>query len=178
MNQFASCSVGIAVSVLCALLPAGLPAATDPPNADGILPTGLGEAIDRDVERARAATARFKTLDGAVEAGYPRDVAQCVQHQPHGAMGFHHQNNALMDTKLEIDRPEVLTYERAPGGAYELTGVEYLVPISAWTKDEPPTIMGQKLKRAPSLGIWYLHVWIWKQNPSGLFADWNPSIKC
>jgi hypothetical protein len=178
MNRLVKFGVGIAVSVLSASLPPALPAAADPVKADDILPTGLGEAIDRDVERARAATVRFKTLDGAVEAGYPRDVAQCVQHQPHGAMGFHHQNDALMDAKLEIDRPEVLTYERVPGGTYELTGVEYLVPISVWSKDEPPTIMGQKLKRAPSLGIWYLHVWIWKQNPSGLFADWNPNIKC
>jgi hypothetical protein len=28
------------------------------------------------------------------------------------------------------------------------------------------------------LGIWYLHVWIWEPNPSGLFADWNPSVTC
>jgi hypothetical protein len=23
-----------------------------------------------------------------------------------------------------------------------------------------------------------LHAWIWKDNPSGLFADWNPTVKC
>jgi hypothetical protein len=39
-------------------------------------------------------------------------------------------------------------------------------------------IMGQNLKRADSLGVWYLHVWIWEPNPSGLFADWNPLVKC
>ena len=38
--------------------------------------------------------------------------------------------------------------------------------------------MGQKLKPAPSLGIWYRHVWVWRENPSGLFADWNPLVKC
>jgi hypothetical protein len=145
---------------------------------DDILPTGLGEAVDKDVERARAATAAFKKLDKAVKAGYPREVGQCVQHQPHGAMGFHHQNNALLDTTLDVEHPEVLTYAHSADGGYELTGVEYLVPIDAWGKDEPPMIMGQKLKKAPSLGIWYLHVWMWRQNPSGLFADWNPNVKC
>ena len=38
--------------------------------------------------------------------------------------------------------------------------------------------MGQDLKRADSLGIWYLHVWNWTANPSGLFADWNPDVQC
>jgi len=23
-----------------------------------------------------------------------------------------------------------------------------------------------------------LHVWTWKQNPNGMFVDWNPSVSC
>jgi hypothetical protein len=23
-----------------------------------------------------------------------------------------------------------------------------------------------------------LHVWAWKTNPSGMFADWNPRVSC
>ena len=23
-----------------------------------------------------------------------------------------------------------------------------------------------------------LHVWAWKNNPSGTFADWNPNVSC
>ena len=23
-----------------------------------------------------------------------------------------------------------------------------------------------------------LHAWIWKSNPSGIFAMWNPKVKC
>lgn len=52
------------------------------------------------------------------------------------------------------------------------------MPISAWTAAEPPRIMGQALKKADRLGIWYLHVWTWEPSPSGLFADWNPNVKC
>jgi hypothetical protein len=93
-------------------------------------------------------------------------------------MGYHFQNNALLDTTLDVDHPEVLVYERKPDGEFKLNGVEFLVPISAWTSTEPPKVMGQSLKRADRLGIWYLHVWTWEPSPSGLFADWNPRVKC
>jgi len=52
------------------------------------------------------------------------------------------------------------------------------VPIPAWKSAEPPRIMGQALKKADRLGIWYLHVWTWESSPSGLFSDWNPKVTC
>ena len=150
------------------------------PAQDGATATtGLGDAIDRDVSRIRAATKAFKSLDEAVKKGYARDVAHCVDNPPEGGMGYHHENEALLDDRIELERPEILVYERMPNGAYRLNGVEYIVPFSARPMDaSPPTVMGQKLKPAPSLGLWYLHVWVWLENPSGLFADWNPRVKC
>jgi hypothetical protein len=147
-------------------------------TAPGILPSGFGEAVDRDVARLRAATAPFKSLDKAVAAGYQEQQKDCIQHQPHGAMGYHHNNKSLMDATLDVEKPEVLVYEKIADGTYRLNGVEYLVPIPAWKSDEAPTIMGQKLKKAEKLGIWYLHVWSWEASPSGLFSDWNPRVKC
>jgi hypothetical protein len=41
-----------------------------------------------------------------------------------------------------------------------------------------PTIMGQPMKRFDRAGFYYLHVWIWEQSPSGIFADWNPRVRC
>ena len=146
-------------------------------QAPGIVPAGFGEAVDRDVVRVRAATARFTSTDAATAAGY-KQVTECVEHQPDGAMGYHFQKNALLDTTLDVEQPEVLVYERKPDGTFKLNGVEFLVPISAWKASEAPRIMGQPLKRADSLGIWYLHVWTWQPSPSGLFADWNPRVKC
>lgn len=145
--------------------------------APSVLPTGMGEAIDRDIARLRAATERLKKPDVAIAAGYAAET-NCVQHQPHGAMGIHYNNQALKDATLDVERPEVLVYEKRPDGTLQLNGVEFLVPFTAWTKPEPPTIMGQSLKRADSLGFFYLHVWNWTANPSGLFADWNPLVKC
>jgi len=23
-----------------------------------------------------------------------------------------------------------------------------------------------------------LHVWLWKHNPAGMFAEWNPGLSC
>jgi hypothetical protein len=147
---------------------------TDTATAPGIIPSGLGDAVDRDVAKVRAATAS-QVHRGAVRLA--TSVTDCVEYQPAGD-GYHFQNNALLDTTLDVDHPEVLVYERKPDGEFKLNGVEFLVPISAWTSTEPPTVMGQALKRADRLGIWYLHVWTWEPSPSGLFADWNPRVKC
>jgi hypothetical protein len=26
--------------------------------------------------------------------------------------------------------------------------------------------------------VWALHVWVGRQNPSGIFSDWNPKVTC
>ena len=141
--------------------------------------SAFGDSVVRDVARIRDATAEFRSLDAAVLAGYARDVTHCVDNLPAGAMGFHHQNDQLLDDRIEIERPEMLVYERLPDGEYRLNGVEYIVPLDIWPATrEPPVVMGQQLKPAPALGIWYRHVWVWRENPSGLFADWNPLVKC
>src|ERR687892_2532617 len=78
-------------------------AQTPAPDSEmkGILPSGLGDSVDKDIERVRAATSAFKTLNSAVSAGYVRDVSHCVDNPPQGAMGYHHENAALMDDKLQ-----------------------------------------------------------------------------
>jgi len=155
-------------------------AQTDAKNASqvpGILPSGYSDAVDRDVMKVREATAKFKTTEAAEAAGYKR-VTDCVEYKPHGAMGYHYQNNALLDTTLDLEHPEVVVYEKMADGTFQLNGVEFLVPISAWKSPEPPRIMGQALTKADSIGFWFLHVWTWKPSPSGLFAPWNPDVKC
>ena len=169
---------GVMVAVLA--LVSGAAAQTpgkDMGEAHGILPSGYGEAVDRDITTIRDATAKFKTTEAAEAAGYKR-VTGCVQHPRAGAMGYHFQNNALLDTTLDLEHPEVLVYEKMPDGTFQLNGVEFLVPISAWKSTEPPRVMGQALMKVDSIGFWFLHVWTWKPDPSGLFAPWNPDVKC
>ena len=128
MQRVGGCSLlllaGLAYSAGAQMPPA------DSMAVPGIIPTGFGESVDRDVAAPTgAATAKFKVMDVAVAAGYPR-TTDCVQNPPHGAMGFHFQNSALLDTTLDVEQPEVLVYERMPDGTFKLNGVEYLVPIS------------------------------------------------
>ena len=164
----------IFVFACAAMAQTGSPAMSPGP---GILPTGFGADVDRGVEKIREATARFQTSQAAEAAGY-KLATGCVQHQPAGAMGYHFNNEALFDATLDVEHPEVLVYEKRPDGAFQLNGVEFYVPASAWKSTEPPRIMGQDLKTAPGLGFWFLHVWVWKRSPSGLFSVWNPDVKC
>jgi hypothetical protein len=141
--------------------------------------TPYGANVSADLDRLRAATDKFHSLDSAVAAGYVRDVPACLVHEHHGAMGYHHTNAAYMDARVDIERPEILLYERMPNGAYRLNGVEFIAPYRAWSRDSvAPMIMGQRLKYEDNLKLWYLHVWAWRTNPDGLFADFHPDVQC
>ena len=141
--------------------------------------TAYGLETEFGVQRVRAATAAFASLDSAVAAGYAAVVERCYAHAEHGAMGFHHVNRALMDARVDVDRPEILLYERLDDGRYVLNGVEYIVPYSRWSRDSaPPMVLDRQLKREDDLRLWYLHMWVWRENPAGLFADWNPAVRC
>lgn len=142
-----------------------------------ILPSGFGEAVDRDVKAVRDATAPFHSIDRALAAGYTQETG-CVEKPPEGGMGYHFGKRELRDGTVEVDKPEVLVYEKRADGAFKLNGVEYIVPIDAWKSSEPPTVMGQPMKRFDRAGFYYLHAWIWEHSPSGIFADWNPRVKC
>jgi hypothetical protein len=157
------------------LLGSALSVAAD--KVPGILPSGFGDAVDRDVKTVRDATAPFHSVDKAAAAGYTQET-DCVAKPPEGGMGYHFTKRELRDATLEVAKPEVLVYEKRADGSFKLNGVEYIVPIDAWKSSEPPSVMGQKMKRFDRAGIWYLHVWIWEQSPSGIFADWNPRVKC
>ena len=143
----------------------------------GILPSGFGAGVDRDVKTVRDATAAFRAVDRALAAGYTQET-DCIEKPPEGGMGYHFTKRELRDAVLEVDKPEVLVYEKREDGSFKLNGVEYIVPVDAWKGSEPPGIMGQTMKRFDRAGIYYLHVWIWEHSPSGIFADWNPRVKC
>ena len=138
--------------------------------------------VQAGYDQVRAATAAFKNLDSAVARGYAKDVPQCFADSIYGsggAMGFHHINRAYVDDKLEVDKPEILMYERTRDGKYEFTGVEYILPFRYWPKDSvPPKFLGRELMRENDRNYWYTHMWIWKPSSTGLFADWNPAVKC
>lgn len=101
-------------------------------------------------------------------------------------MGVHYVNAPLVgDGLLVAEQPEALVYEPRRG-RLELVAVEYIVMAEQWdaNNDHPPVLNGQHFHYVPApnrsgLDAYYeLHVWAWKQNPHGTFADWNPRVRC
>jgi hypothetical protein len=141
--------------------------------------SGLDAATASDLAKLRAATNPYKNLDSAVAVGYPREVKDCLVHEHHGAMGYHHVNRSYLDTKRDVTKPQILLYERLPDNTYRLNAVEFIIPYRLWAKDSvPPTIFGRQMHHEDNLKIWYLHVWAWLNNSEGLFANFNSAVSC
>lgn len=135
--------------------------------------------VSADLARLREVIRPFESLDAAVAAGYPREVQDCIVHQHHGAMGYHHLNRNNIGRDISVERPQFLLYERSPGGEYRLNGVEFIIPFRFWPRDTvAPIFMGQTMKPEDNFKYWYLHVWAARDNPEGVFSDWHPSVYC
>jgi hypothetical protein len=137
------------------------------------------------IETVRRATERFQNVEEAMAAGYV-DSLVCVSGLEEGAMGVHFGNGALLgDSVLDAERPEILVYEPKHGQLH-LVAVEYVVDAAAWDANNPttPSLLGQLFHYGGSPNrygvppVYELHVWAWKHNPNGMFADWNPKVTC
>src|SRR5262245_50664982 len=148
-------------------------------HSNSSVANGYEQQVVDGITQLRTATRPYLALDSAVAAGYPREVPDCLVHEHHGAMGYHHVNRGYVDAKVEVAKPEILLYERLANGQYRLNGMEFIVPYRSWPRDSvAPVLMGQKLKHEDNLNLWYLHVWAWTKNAEGLFADFNPDVQC
>jgi len=149
-----------------------------------------GDAIpvtdEKQLADLRRVTERFKSLDEAKEAGYATQITPCWAHHSAGAMGYHYGNTNLFDATAALLQPEVVIYEPERNGRMKLVGLEYIVPLAAWEAaqhdlNDPtdvPQLLGQKFTRHSFLPIFKLHIWLWRNNPSGTYADWNPKVSC
>ena len=149
---------------------------------------GMGHHAGSDTplaQEVRRATERYQDVTAATAAGYALFLG-CVSSPQSGAMGIHYVNGELVgDGKLDAARPEALMYEPR-NGKLELVGVEYIVIAAAWdaASKTPPTLLGQLFHYNTSpnrYGIpayYSLHVWAWRNNPTGVFMDWNPKVSC
>lgn len=138
----------------------------------------LSPSVERDIARLRATTARFHRFDAAAEAGWGTQITGCFSDPALGGMGYHYGNVALIDGQVDVLEPELLLYEPQKNGTLRLVAVEYIVPFTAWSGAEPPRLFDQSFHRNEAFGLWVLHVWHFHHNPSGMFADWNPTVSC
>ena len=156
------------VFVLTALFAAcAEPAPTDSIRVDQLTPmasqAGLGSSVNQDLATLRRATAQFQRFDAAKDAG----------------MGFHYGYVKLIDGSVQVDQPELLLYEPEKNGRLRLVAVEYIIPYTFHSRSaEPPVLFGQQFTQNDTFQLWGLHAWVWEENPSGMFASWNPRVTC
>ncbi|MBA2770306.1 MAG: hypothetical protein H0U35_14500 [Sporichthyaceae bacterium] len=157
---------------LGALSPPGAAAADD------------GSDRNKDVAAARQATAQFHAVQGALEAGFQADP-YCAE-SPAGGMGYHYFNGEKFGS-TDPRSPAVLLCAPDSGGGVRLAGVEYVVPDADQdlsTDGDRPSMFGVQFDgpmpgHFAGMPVHYdLHVWLWKHNPAGMFAEWNPGLSC
>ena len=151
----------------------------------------------QELTQAAAATARYHRESAALAEGFIA-TEECASVPGLGGMGIHYLNvGRTMDLTVNAIEPEMLLYEPTSNGKRRLVGVEYFVPVisngAPWfdphtpppVVDNPAPVLFGKTFDGPMPGHepgmpWHydLHVWIWKHNPSGLFAPFNPTVQC
>ena len=140
------------------------------------------------VKLVRESTARFRDVAVAEAEEYHLQFG-CVSGPDAGAMGLHYVNFPLVtDGELDAARPEIVIYEPTSNGRLRLIGADYLVFKADWEAKHPgegsPQLMGQLLHLFESpnrFGLpdfYTLHVWAWKDNPTGTFVNWHSRVSC
>lgn len=103
---------------------------------------------------------------------------------PKGAMGIHFVN-VMVQGAPDPSKPNVLIYEPV-GKELKLVAVEWLVPLTPDLKERPALFgqpfMGPMEGHEPLIPRKYvhydLHLWLFKDNPLGLFSPTNPDVSC
>lgn len=139
----------------------------------------------------------FNMCETAAMMGKPAEL---------GAMGVHYFRPDLLGiteppsprvngvgTYTDFRKPSILIYEPQADGSMELVAVENLVFAAAWKAaghDAPPTFHGVPYDRmvddpATELDEAHMfaphfdrHVWIYRNNPNGVFSPLNPAVSC
>ena len=133
--------------------------------------SSLSKATQKELNRARQATARYHNINHAVADGYI-DINVFIPQ-----MGYHYLKPDILDADFDPAKPELLVYADFGNGQMRLVAVEYAVPIAlSETSPEGFTGMDDHWHRNETFGLWTLHAWIWHHNPDGMFADFNPRV--
>jgi hypothetical protein len=142
----------------------------------GVAQAGEGR-LNPLADNVRLANDRFQDVSVALSEGYA--PIPCASGVESGAMGIHYVNAGhIQDERIDIAHPEAVMYEPTAGGMLKLIAVEYI------TTKGPAELQGHlfSFTGAPNrygLPAFYeLHVWAWRANPAGTFADMNPHVSC
>ena len=153
----------------------------------GVLAVVAQASPPDSLQAAQAVAARYHSFEQAEKDGYTIAGEPCVVEAP-GTMGIHAINPPLMaDPAIDPLRPEILLYVPKENGKLELVGLEYWKADAdglLGTDGDRPSLFGQPFDgpmpgHNPFMPVHYdLHVWLYADNPSGLFAPFNPTLSC
>jgi hypothetical protein len=154
----------------------------------------MSPSLTPELMATRAALDKYNDPLVAVRDGYFSTVA-CIDfphgavdgpiEYPPGAMGVHFLNTANIGPTLDPAKPQVLIYEPV-GGKLKLVAAEWFMPVAV-AGDKAPSILGHTLVgpmaghepiMPAELRHYDLHVWLWKNNPKGVFTSTNATVKC
>lgn len=149
--------------------------------------TTAARLTGRQRQAIQSATKRFRNPDAARAAGFiPTDV--CVELPGVGGMGYHWVNPAnIADGVIDPTKPEILVFVPAREGRVKLGAVEYFAADADQnlsTDGDRPNLFGNAFNgpmpgHEPGMPIHFdLHVWLYKHNPAGELAVWNPNVSC
>jgi hypothetical protein len=142
-----------------------------------VAPATQAAAHDNDqLAAVRHATAAFHSVERAQHAGYAKLLA-CFDRPGVGGMGQHYVKGVLVNGTVTPTKPQAMVYE-VNGDELTLVAVEYIIPYTFIPPTaEPPSLFGHWFSRNDALSLWALHAWIWRSNPLGTFANYNPNVK-
>jgi hypothetical protein len=139
--------------------------------------------LSAELQAVKASLEKYQDPIVAVREGF-LSTQGCVGYSD-GIMGVHFVNMGNVGPTVDPAKPPVLIYEPV-NGKLVLVAAEWFVPLATGVK-EAPSIFGQKLEGPmdghepilpKELTHYDLHVWLWKENPKGLFNTVNPAVKC
>ncbi len=127
--------------------------------------------------RVREINARFADVNVAKAEGYA--PIPCVSGIEGGAMGIHFVSGKLIeDEAIDIAHPEAVMYEPKADGTMELVAVEYITTKGPANLDGHLFAFNGAPNRYGLPAFYELHVWAFRDNPAGTFADMNPTVSC
>jgi len=166
----------VATATLVAACGAEAPVAPEGP-ALRTANTRADAAAARALATLRRATTRYHDLTAATDDGFVF-LHGCESRPDEGPVGMVYVHPGRLDGVIDPREPEALIYEPLEDGGARLVGVELAVPYAAWTSAQPPQFLGASFQPEDEFGVWGLHVWVWRKNPEGLFAESNPRVSC
>jgi hypothetical protein len=159
---------------------------------------------DQALQQLRSQLDNYRSVSWATAHGYV-PASGCEAHPTLGAMGYHYARPDLLGLTAPVngrvngtgtytgtEPPAILLYIPDGHGGLKLAGIELLVFAAAWQAGhhEPPKYRGREFNymadnpNTPQdeahgfMPHYDLHIWLFEHNPSGLYAQWNPSLSC